>query len=163
MKDKTLKKKTLKERFESIVQEYVEVFEAKHNIELDHWAGDEIGGVGCFGDYFFSFYDIKTDIDNDVDVKLIYEWYDENLEAGIGNTINYYSFIKGLRISHLPKKYTSEQQIEFYKNVCRLAEVPEFIIEHPEIVRGKTPDKDDIEWAARAIKEHFNDIANGRD
>jgi len=66
---------------------------------------DDIGGIASFGDVnFFSFDDIRQDIDLGVPKGLIFDWNYDNLEYAGENRdkyINYYSYIKGLRHAQL--------------------------------------------------------------
>lgn len=49
-----------------------------------------------------------------------------------------------------------KKDIECYKILCRIAGVPEFLIEHPRMVKTAKPSKSDIEWAKKAIKKYNN-------
>lgn len=44
--------------------------------------------------------------------------------------------------------------IEQYKKICRLAEIPELIIENPYFIEPKQPTDDDIKWAKSVIDKH---------
>ena len=82
------------------ITEYVDEFCKKHDIEFDYWVAGLIGTVGVFGDYFFSFEDIRLDLETNQEKRVIFEWYEENLDLsmkGCNYNINYYSWIKGAR------------------------------------------------------------------
>lgn len=85
----------LKEQYEKIVNKYTDRFCKKHGLELDFWVADDIGGVAMLGDYFFSFNDIRLDIDTNQKKEAIFEWYEIMLESNVN--INYYNWIKGFR------------------------------------------------------------------
>lgn len=93
--------KTLKERYEKIIDEYVKLFEKKHEVELEFWVSDDKTGVACFGDiYYFSVSDIIYDINNNLPERMIFEWLEDNVEyyERKGQTINLSSYHKGLRL-----------------------------------------------------------------
>lgn len=72
------------------------------------WLGDDIGGIVLCGDLFLNFHDIVLDINSKQRKGTILKWYYENIE-GISsiedakNSINYYSYTKGLRVADLKK------------------------------------------------------------
>ena len=84
---------------DTCIQEYVNLFCNKHDMELDFWVADLSGTVGSFGDYFFGFEDIRLDLETNQPEEEIFKWYEANLELGMKNQsgINYYSWIKGYR------------------------------------------------------------------
>jgi hypothetical protein len=86
----------LKSNYEKAVNDYVKVFEEKQDCYIQYWVADRIGEICEVADCFFNFTDIKTDIDENADVGLIFEWFwsDEFQK----HNINYYSYIKGLRL-----------------------------------------------------------------
>ena len=85
----------LKSNYEKAVNDYVKVFEEKQDRMIDYWIADRIGEICEVADCSFNFTDIKTDIDENAEVGLIFEWYwsDECI-----NNMNYYSYLKGLRL-----------------------------------------------------------------
>jgi hypothetical protein len=93
----------LKNNYELSIYQYIEKFCSKQELELEHWIGDDIGGIACFGDvFFFNFSDIVWDINSKQPKHLIKQWiYDciDNPEKHI----NYYSYSKGLRFKDLNK------------------------------------------------------------
>lgn len=46
-----------------------------------------------------------------------------------------------------------EDKIKLLENVCRIAGVPDSIIENPQLVWGRQPTDEDIEWAKGAIEK----------
>lgn len=53
----------LKSMYTSVCDDYIAVFANKNDYEFDGWVGDIVGGMACFGDYCFSFDDIRLDVD----------------------------------------------------------------------------------------------------
>jgi hypothetical protein len=51
------------------------------------------------------------------------------------------------------QEYTDEQ-VGQYKKICRLADVPELIVNNPYFIETASPTEDDIKWAKEAIKKH---------
>lgn len=94
-----MKKKTLKERYESIIDEYIVLFEKKHNLELEFWVADDKSGTACFGDInFFNISDIMFDIDNKLPKGLILDWLNDSVEfSETKGYINLESYSKGVR------------------------------------------------------------------
>lgn len=79
---------------------YIHKFEKDHGVAFDGAVADDLTGMLCFGDHYFSMSDIVYDIDNKLPVRLIFEWQDAGIEAhfkGHNKTINLQSFTKGLR------------------------------------------------------------------
>jgi hypothetical protein len=85
----------------SILNEYVNRFQAKHDIQFDYWVGDKVGGLAVFiGEYFFSSSDIIYDIDNKCVKELIMEWHDDLIVAhcnGSDVEISFPHYKNGLR------------------------------------------------------------------
>ena len=46
--------------------------------------------------------------------------------------------------------------IENYKKVLRMANVPEFLIEHPEFINSIPPTQADLDWANKCYQEITN-------
>ena len=96
------KEKTLSERYEDICNEYLELFCQKHDVYHSGWIGGQVGGLIEISDCFFHFEDIKLDIDLDAlkePKSSIWDWYWSNIDSE--QKINYYSYLKGLRITDL--------------------------------------------------------------
>lgn len=100
-----MKQKSLKQRFEEVANDYLLEFITKQDLDCDGWVGDDIGGICSFiQQYFFNLDDIRQDIDKKAPKGLILSWQDDNLEAGRENSINYHSYIMGLRHKDLTCK-----------------------------------------------------------
>jgi len=92
----------LKKRYESICQDYIDVFCEKQGLEFDGWIADEIGGMASFvSDYFFTISDIVFDINNDIPVGVILNWQDDSVSIDSEFQINFRSYSKGLRYADL--------------------------------------------------------------
>ena len=88
--------KTLTKSYEKAVKNYTDLFITKHDLpEIEFWVGGEIGGIVLIGDYYFNFSDIKIDIDQNIEEKTLFEWYDFAVEKE--STVSYRSWIKGYR------------------------------------------------------------------
>lgn len=70
---------TLKKDFAEIAALYIYKFRIKHELDFDYWVADRVGEIAFFGDYCFSFNDIRFDIDNKIEETYILDWYDESL------------------------------------------------------------------------------------
>jgi len=89
--------KKLKESYEKIVNKYLQLFCEKHefNIQDGYWVGKEIGDIIMIGDYYFNFDDIRLDIDENVEEKIIFDWYEFSVEKE--SDVSYRSWVKGYR------------------------------------------------------------------
>ena len=89
------KKKVL----DTVIQEYVNVFCKKHDIQFDYWVADLSGTICQMGDFFINFEDIRLDLETDQPKNQIFEWYEVTLDLALKNkpTCNYYSWINGFR------------------------------------------------------------------
>lgn len=87
---------TLKQQYFSIVLKYTKKFCKKHDIEFEYWAAGDIGTVAFMADYFFNFDDMRFDIDEDIPVGKITEWYEEGVENSIEDKLwpNYKNWLK---------------------------------------------------------------------
>jgi hypothetical protein len=83
---------TLKDQFEQITAAYVSLFEKKQDMEGGYWIGEAFGGMLDVADMFFSFEDIRLDVDNDIEPGLIVKWYYWRLEED--RKANYRSWLK---------------------------------------------------------------------
>jgi hypothetical protein len=95
--------KKLKNKYESIVNEIIEIFCKKHECYLEFWVSDNIGGIACFGDVsYFHFSDIYYDVITEQPKNLIFNWRYDSIEYNeLGKTINYDSYSRGLRYTDL--------------------------------------------------------------
>ena len=93
---------TLSERYEEVVNEYLDLFCKKHDVYHSGWIGGQVGGLIEISECYFRFEDIKTDIDlnalNDKN-NSIWDWYWSNMDEE--QQINYYSYVKGLRLENI--------------------------------------------------------------
>lgn len=89
----------LKAKYEIIVDKYLDKFCKKQGFDKKHgyWVGDRVGDIFDINSYFFSFDDIRLDVDNNVPKGKIIEWYDDN-DYFNKKVINYESYLKGLRV-----------------------------------------------------------------
>ena len=92
----------IKERLDNCIDLYTDLFCKKQEVYANGWIGYIKGGINCFADAFLSFDDIRTDLELDAPKGLIFAWYWDNVENQ-GKEINYYSYIKGLRISDIKR------------------------------------------------------------
>ena len=90
----------LKNKYENICNKYISLFCIKQEMDFEGWIGDDIGGIAYCNDFFFNFSDIVLDINTNQPKGKIIDWYYDNLES-TDNSINYYSYIKGLRVKEL--------------------------------------------------------------
>lgn len=106
-----MKRENLKKEFIAVANKYIAAFEKKHKMELEFWVSDDVGGVASFGDtYFFSFDDIRLDVDSGAPKHLILDWSNDRLDehyAAEGEKreerhINFNSYRTGLRFKDLP-------------------------------------------------------------
>ena len=91
--------KTIKEKYDSAVDEYLKAFCYKHDLQYDNdcWVANNIGGVAMIGDFFIDFNDIKTDIDYDAPKCEYFKYNDYTQEAfNLGISCpNYSNWLKG--------------------------------------------------------------------
>ena len=94
---------TLQERYEKVCQAYITRFERKQGLKLEFWVGDEIGGIAFFGDiYFFTFDDIRYDMDTEQPIGQIAQWLEESTFRT--EHINYKSYC-------MVARYSGEQEV----------------------------------------------------
>jgi len=92
----------LKNQLDSCINSYTNIFCEKQECTNDGWIGDIIGGIGCFADTFLSLEDIRLDLEMDAPKGSIWNWYWDNMDND-DKKINYYSYLKGLRIKDIKK------------------------------------------------------------
>lgn len=91
--------KALRTALDKALKNYIYKFEKVHGVELDNYA-DDLMGILCFSDHYFSMSDIVYDVENKLPVRLIFEWQDASIEAhfkGNDKVINLRSYASGLR------------------------------------------------------------------
>lgn len=82
------------------------------NNPLFDWVANEVGGVFCYGDYFFGFDDVITCFELAVTEKQLFDWYDFRVRGG---QINLKTFVTAPEIrEQQEKKYIEElkQRVE---------------------------------------------------
>lgn len=100
----------LKERYTIICNEYLQKFCVKQGFDYDPeyaWVAGNAGDCANVGDFYFSFDEIRYDIDNDIPKGKIIEWYNYTLETSMLDLpvrINYPSYCKGA-----PLPYNKDQ------------------------------------------------------
>lgn len=94
---------TLRGKLERILKEYIRKFEKKHELELEFAVADDLMGILCFGDYYFSINEIIHCIDTNQPKHLILDWHDESVKYE-DVKINFQSWCMGLRFEHLKQK-----------------------------------------------------------
>lgn len=90
----------LKQRYESACNDFVKIFCEKQGMEFEGWVADDVGGIANCSDFFFNLSDIVLDVTKEQPKGKIVKWYDDNCLFE-GKSINYYSYIHGLRIKDL--------------------------------------------------------------
>ena len=90
----------LKTKYEKIVNEYLRIFIEKQGFDAEncYWIGDKIGEMLSVNEqYYFSFNDIRFDVDNNVKERLIFRWQDESLDNYFKKKkykVNYENYLK---------------------------------------------------------------------
>ena len=80
------------------------------------WVGNEIGGVVCYGDFFFNFWDIIACNKLSVSEKQFFEWCFSNLKNSTSISLEYF-IMSPKRVKEQQEKHLSE-----LKERVRLAE-----------------------------------------
>ena len=52
------------------------------------------------------------------------------------------------------KQIKLNKKIKAYKIICEMANVPQLLIDHPELIISKKPTRKDIIWAMESIKTY---------
>ena len=90
----------LKTKYEKIVNEYLRIFIEKQELDIDncYWVSDRVGEILSVNEqYYFSFNDIRFDVDNNVKERLIFRWQDESLDNYFKKKkykVNYENYLK---------------------------------------------------------------------
>jgi hypothetical protein len=90
---------TLKQQFENVVEQYIDAFCEKQGVHKDN-NDCRVGDVIEINDAYLNFDEIRLDIDTNQPKGEIFKWYWDN-EYLDGKIINYYSYVKGLRVKDL--------------------------------------------------------------
>jgi len=106
---------TLKQEFDSVVDAYIAAFCRKHEFDIENsfWVTDRKGEIFEVADYYFGFDDIRFDIDNNLQSKMILDWYEATLEHAVypeHHNINLDSWVMGLRYE---KPFTRFQLLKY--------------------------------------------------
>ena len=100
-------KRQLYRELRDVLSAYIQMFEDKHELDLQYIVNDDIMGVLDFGDvYFFNMTDVVYDIDHDLPKGLILQWAEDSVDDSKNptrQTINLHSYAKGLRFENLRK------------------------------------------------------------
>lgn len=65
------KDNSLKDDYETAVNNYIKEFEKKYDIKFDCWEANKFGETAVFGDYSFMFSNIRYIIDNNIDFDVL--------------------------------------------------------------------------------------------
>ena len=89
----------LKTKYEKIVNEYLRIFVEKQDLDIEncYWVADRVGEMLSVNEqYYFSFDDIRFDVDNNIKAGAIIEWQDEMINNHLNNKrqINYENYTK---------------------------------------------------------------------
>jgi hypothetical protein len=95
----------LKSLYEIACMQYIEMFEKKQGMRFEYWVGNLVGEVAMVGDYTLNFSDIVYDINSNQPKRKILKWQNESIDrVMVGKqTMNYYSYSKGLTYKKLDK------------------------------------------------------------
>lgn len=111
-------KRRLYRELRDVLSAYIQMFEDKHEVDMQYSVDDELIGELCFGDaYFFHIADVVYDIDHDLPKGLILQWAEDSVDDSKNptrQTINLHSYAKGLRYEDLEenKRCNSKRQKE---------------------------------------------------
>ena len=90
----------LKTKYEKIVEQYLIAFVEKQELYIDncYWVADRSGEILSVNEqYYFSFNDIRFDVDNNVEDGLIFKWQNESIDNHFKKKkykINYENYLK---------------------------------------------------------------------
>lgn len=100
-------KRQLYRELRDVLSAYIQMFEDKHEVDMQYSVDDELIGDLCFGDaYFFHIADVVYDIDHDLPKGLILQWAEDSIDDSKNptrQTINLQSYAMGLRFEDLKK------------------------------------------------------------
>lgn len=114
-------KRQLYRELRDVLSAYIQMFEDKHEVDMQYSVDDELIGELCFGDaYFFHIADVVYDIDHDLPKGLILQWAEDSVDDSKNptrQTINLHSYAQGLRFEDLRKNKRCNSQIRS-KKLC---------------------------------------------
>lgn len=114
-------KRQLYRELRDVLSAYIQMFEDKHELDLQYIVNDDIMGVLDFGDvYFFNTTDVVYDIDHDLPKGLILQWAEDSIDDSKNparQTINLLSYAMGLRFEDLEENERFGLQIRS-KKLC---------------------------------------------
>lgn len=100
-------KRRLYRELRDVLSAYIQMFEDKHEVDMQYSVDEELIGELCFGDaYFFHIADVVYDIDHDLPKGLILQWAEDSVDDSKNptrQTINLQSYAMGLRFEDLQK------------------------------------------------------------
>ncbi len=97
-----MKKQIIKllENYENCCNLLVLEFCKKQDLKFEFWIGDIVGSIAVCNDYYFDMESILIDLKFNQPKDQIFSWYNDNMDSPL-KSINYSSYIKGLRVSEL--------------------------------------------------------------
>lgn len=95
--------KKLNKKYEAVCNEYVDIFCKKQGLKNEGWVDDLVGGTAICSDFYFALQDMVWDVNSGQPKGRIIDWYNDNIEDH-ENSINYYSYTRGLRVSDVKKQ-----------------------------------------------------------
>lgn len=109
------KRDRLKKGYEDACNAYLKAFCEKHDFDYDDakasWVAGEVGDTCLCGDFYVSFEDMRTDIENEASEEEYFQYYDYTLECikyAISSP-NYKSWLRGCpRLSEEQRKSLRE-------------------------------------------------------
>ena len=114
-------KRQLYRELRDVLSAYIQMFEDKHEVDMQYSVDDELIGDLCFGDaYFFHIADVVYDIDHDLPKGLILQWAEDNADDKKNptrQTINLHSYAMGLRFEDLEENKRCNSQVRS-KKLC---------------------------------------------
>jgi hypothetical protein len=121
-------KNILKQKYETVVDEYLKEFCTQFEFDYEdadyYWVAGEVGGIIELGDYFLSFETIKTVIDNNIPYETWVGWYDYTLRLhSISTDItvpNLMSYFKGCPVKdekEIEKLEQAKKNVEYAENL----------------------------------------------
>lgn len=74
-------KRQLYRELRDVLSAYIQMFEDKHEVDMQFSVDDELIGELCFGDaYFFHIADVVYDIDHNLPKEMILDWYNDTID-----------------------------------------------------------------------------------